>query len=321
MKSSDEAKRGSTNQGGPERGGRIAPGGDAPLGAVLVGVDFSRGSDLAVARAALLPLAEGAQLILLHVAPADAPRHLLGEARRRLEERAAELTARCRDRGLASVSVRAELANGDAFAEIVRASRRLSADLTVLGRHGLNRLKDLLIGTTAERVLRKGDCPVLVVTSGASRPYRRPMIAAAIDDTATACLALAVRVAGAAVASIPVIHAYQAPFDHWLGRGGSEAAGEFRRHYRAEALDRLRSWMDGIDVPGVELEPVVVKGDPRAVILLEVTERRADLLVLGTHVRSVTRRVLLGSVAAWMAQAASCDVLVARTAQGEIELP
>jgi nucleotide-binding universal stress UspA family protein len=55
--------------------------------------------------------------------------------------------------------------NGTAFDEIVRAAGSLRADLIIIATHGYTGLKHVLMGSTAERVVRHAPCPVLVVRS------------------------------------------------------------------------------------------------------------------------------------------------------------
>ena len=52
---------------------------------------------------------------------------------------------------------------GTPFVEIVRAAQNGGFDLIVLGKHGRSGLKQLLIGSTAEKVVRKAPCAVLTV--------------------------------------------------------------------------------------------------------------------------------------------------------------
>lgn len=47
--------------------------------------------------------------------------------------------------------------------EIVQAARELEIDLIVIATHGYTGMKHLLLGSTAERVVRHAPCPVLVV--------------------------------------------------------------------------------------------------------------------------------------------------------------
>jgi nucleotide-binding universal stress UspA family protein len=52
---------------------------------------------------------------------------------------------------------------GKAFVEIVRCARERNADLIVMATHGRGAISHLLLGSTAEKVVRKATCPVLTV--------------------------------------------------------------------------------------------------------------------------------------------------------------
>lgn len=67
---------------------------------------------------------------------------------------------------------------GPAAAAIVAAAHELNADLIVMGTHGRTGLGRLLIGSVAEAVLRKADCPVLTVKAHTPANEGRPEPAA-----------------------------------------------------------------------------------------------------------------------------------------------
>ena len=54
---------------------------------------------------------------------------------------------------------------GRPFLEIIRYAREHSIELVVMGTHGRTGLKHVLMGSVAERVVRKSPCPVLTVRS------------------------------------------------------------------------------------------------------------------------------------------------------------
>ena len=54
---------------------------------------------------------------------------------------------------------------GTAFVEIVRAAREKNVDLIIMATHGWGPFKHMLLGSTAEKVVRKARCPVLTVRS------------------------------------------------------------------------------------------------------------------------------------------------------------
>ena len=60
-------------------------------------------------------------------------------------------------------NVRTELHFGVANQVIVGVARKIKADMIVMGKHGHSALRDLLVGSVTERVVRSATCPVLVV--------------------------------------------------------------------------------------------------------------------------------------------------------------
>jgi nucleotide-binding universal stress UspA family protein len=61
------------------------------------------------------------------------------------------------------IPVTGDLIQGDPVAEIVRVAREEAADLIVMGTHGRAALEHALLGSVAEKVVRKAPCPVLTV--------------------------------------------------------------------------------------------------------------------------------------------------------------
>lgn len=280
-----------------------------PLARILVATDFSKGARLAVQRAAHLPLTSGAKVVLLHVLQEGATTAARDHAEAELVKLAALVATTGQKAGHQDLAVRGQLATGG-FEQIILTARKFRAELILLGRHGQTRLRDMLLGTTAERVLRKGGIPTLVVSDLARGPYMRPLLAVDLGDAAQEILACGRRIAGDGVRSIPVVHAYHVPFESRLGQGSDTAAKEHRSHYHEKAKAGLLELLAAQGDDGPEWIPVLHKADARIAILAESVKRRSDLIVVGTHARSGPVRVLLGSVASRVAQAAGCDVLV-----------
>lgn len=63
----------------------------------------------------------------------------------------------------ASVEYSHRLLAGDPASEIVNLAKSEHVDLIVLGTHGRTGLERLIMGSTAEQVLRRAPCPVLAV--------------------------------------------------------------------------------------------------------------------------------------------------------------
>ena len=150
------------------------------LAHILAPVDQSEPSHDAARSAAEMALKFGAELHLLYVVtpqlvyaewpelvmpPEDLTKEMLDQCRRylaRLEQELAETGV--------SVTVHCEESAMRPFAAINQFARDLPADLIVIGSHGRTGLRHALLGSTAEKVVRKASCPVLVIKSPQAGP-------------------------------------------------------------------------------------------------------------------------------------------------------
>jgi nucleotide-binding universal stress UspA family protein len=139
---------------------------------ILCAVDFSETSLEAFRRAAEMARRFASSLYVLHVIEArpvvsnligvDA----VGEMAVELEEKATaalELLVESSASDLEGVPVSLEVTAGRAFAEILNHARDWSADLIALGAKGATALEQIVVGSTAERVMKDAPCSVLVV--------------------------------------------------------------------------------------------------------------------------------------------------------------
>jgi nucleotide-binding universal stress UspA family protein len=78
------------------------------------------------------------------------------EARRHLEKLVLEQVP-------TEVPVDAEILTGNAVEEVIRYAREVNADLIVMATHGRGGVSHMLMGSTAEHVVRKAPCPVLTL--------------------------------------------------------------------------------------------------------------------------------------------------------------
>jgi nucleotide-binding universal stress UspA family protein len=137
---------------------------------ILVPTDFSEPSGQALDLA--LGLVEpGGTLILIHVVddipltygyvgvastPAELRARVDGEATRELQAFGPAASP-------SGIALDRRLLHGTPYMAIVQEAQTARADLIVMGTHGRTGLKHILIGSVAEKVVRKAGCPVLVV--------------------------------------------------------------------------------------------------------------------------------------------------------------
>lgn len=136
---------------------------------ILVPIDFSDGSSEAFATGVDLAQRSGALLSLMHVAHvpmATLPDIVLvsPDVQRGVEESIERgLEMLCRRARAAGVEADWHTTIGSTPVEICRLARDLAVDLIVIGSHGGGGLSHAILGSVAERVVRKASCPVLTV--------------------------------------------------------------------------------------------------------------------------------------------------------------
>lgn len=138
-------------------------------GSILVPIDFSEHSQRALTYAGALARNSKAAVILLHVvepvAMPDFEFHPLMRERDDLAKSANKRLGLLAGKvGLGGPHVfKTVVRHGTPFYEITDAARTLKVDLIVIATHGYTGIKHVVLGSTAERVVRHATCPVLVV--------------------------------------------------------------------------------------------------------------------------------------------------------------
>lgn len=142
---------------------------------IVVPMDLSEFSVQALPYAAAFAQRFGAEIILLYVMELQFPPPEVGPVRPEAVDQDEEGVAenylkRLRQEVLdEDLRVQTTVRNGVPFQEITRAATSLGADMIILTTHGYTGLKHVALGSTAERVVRHADCPVLVVREMARR--------------------------------------------------------------------------------------------------------------------------------------------------------
>jgi nucleotide-binding universal stress UspA family protein len=140
---------------------------------ILVATDFSDYSNEALEYAVYLARGFGAGLYLLHVfeppffshsgvSPGVRPEvhQWIKEVKEGEAVQLNDLAEKVRHQG---AKVHPIFKEGTPFLEILRTAGEIPTDLIVLGTHGRTGLAHVLMGSVAERVVRKAACPVFTV--------------------------------------------------------------------------------------------------------------------------------------------------------------
>jgi nucleotide-binding universal stress UspA family protein len=192
-------------------------------------------------------------------------------------------------------------------------ARSCDADLIVIGAGNAKTLREKIFGSTADRVIRRAPCPVLVVRGASPDPYRHLVIGVDFSDYARAAARHAMQLAPDA--SRELLHAIEIPlvFEQSMLKAGTPEA-EIERYRKAKAKSArtglLHLYGENGRLPkGARIR--IRHGDAAMALLRAAQRRQTDLVAIGTQGTNAVAQHLLGSVARKVLAGAKCDVLVA----------
>ena len=135
---------------------------------ILIPVDFSEHSQKAIRYGEELAVKFGAALQLIHVVETQPIMYAEGgafpfESNKEIIDHATDVLSKVQIKSGDQVATSRTVVEGTAFLEIVRFAKENETDLIVMGTHGRGAIAHMLLGSVAEKVIRKAPCPVLVV--------------------------------------------------------------------------------------------------------------------------------------------------------------
>ena len=142
------------------------------LKTVLVPTDFSEASESALRYGKAMAEAFGASLHVVHVMEdllahawaAEVYVSSMPQLRDEIEKESRQrLVALLGDDECQRLRAETALLAGNPFIEIIRYAKAHDVDLIVMGTHGRGPIAHMLLGSVAEKVVRKSPCPVLTV--------------------------------------------------------------------------------------------------------------------------------------------------------------
>jgi nucleotide-binding universal stress UspA family protein len=238
-----------------------------------------------------------------------------------------------RDRLLANTKAFVETANpgitteavvreGNTATEILEQAASMKADLLVIGTHGRSGFERLLLGSVAEKVLRKASCPVMTVPRRHPEAvpagpvlYKRILCPIDFSDSSLSALKYAVSMAQEADGQLTALHVVEHEFEHTADMVAIYDEGLTVRDFvkeREEALRRCLQEAVGGAAEFCTVESVMTHGKPWREILRIATERHSDLIVMGVQGRGAVDLLFFGSTTQHVVREASCPVLTLR---------
>lgn len=284
---------------------------------IVAATDLSPASKIAVEQAALLAKQFGAELVLLHVfndgfwssikAIYSAEHWMDTEpalmARKLLSQQAGEIAKRH------SIRVRCDTRTGRAALEINTFGHEQDAQLIVVGEHGEDWIGDAVIGGTALKVLKRANCPVLLVRRPASVGFSKILVATDFSDNAERAAQLSLR--WFPHAQQQLVHAYFVAFEGRMRLAGAsdDDIERYRDHEVSRAELKIQDQINALKAK-TSVGKLLIRGAPAPVLIAQAERLEADLIVIGKHGGTVLDEVLLGSVTHNVLYQVGCNVLL-----------
>lgn len=294
---------------------------------ILIATDGSQGAKEAEACACDLAVSWGATLTVMSVL--EFPRGLnpgypvnrlyLGELMKQATREQAEVAGRASDRG---IPVDTRIATGIPSEEVLAAAAAEDPDLIVVGTRGKTGLEHVLLGSTAERIIRTAPCPVLAVRTEGRRvgqtggdrshlwAFDRILVPIDFSDCSLDALEYAVLVAQRAKASVTLLHVME-PVSYGLDFTIPHLTK--REQMRAAIKERLAGVVEALTAVQVKSDSLLRGGLPSDSILDAARAQPADMIIMGTHGRRGLSHAFYGSVAEAVLRKAHCPVLTVRS--------
>ena len=199
---------------------------------------------------------------------------------------------------------------------ILERAAALPADLIVIGTHGVGGFQHLVLGSVAEKVLRKATCPVLTVPPRAratSRlPFKRLLCPVDFSESSLAALEAALSLAEEGDSELTILHVLEWPVDDDVLATRPFSVPEYRRERERDAVAKLQGLVPDAVRAWCRPDTRLAHGKPYREILGVATEDSSDLIVMGVHGRNALDLMLFGSTTNQVVRRATCPVLTLR---------
>ncbi|MFQ5786950.1 MAG: universal stress protein [Thermodesulfobacteriota bacterium] len=212
---------------------------------------------------------------------------------------------------------------GKPFLEIIKVAKEEKVDFLAIGTHGRAGMDRVILGSVAERIVRKARCPVMVIRGRKYVGFKRIIVPIDLSDCSRIALEYAVATARAHKSKLTILHVYEEAFiEPYVNAANSEEeADEIIKEIERVNEIKYDEFLKTVDLSGVEYEKLLKKGIPETDIVEIAKEQQANLIVMGTHGRSGIKHVLIGSTAEEVVRAVHCDIIIVKPEKFSFSMP
>jgi len=214
------------------------------------------------------------------------------------------------------IAVTTRTATGMPSEEIIAAALAEKADLIIVGTRGRSGLAHVLLGSTAERVIRMAPCPVLAVhtlkeesLTGKGISLDRILVPTDFSECSEEAVNFAAVVAAQTKASIELMHVVEPGY---YSIDFTIEHPDERVQQRQRSTEQLEALSEKLSKAGIAVEMNLRGGSPSDMILDVAKTTSSDLIVMGTHGRRGLLHAVAGSVTGAVLRRGTIPVLAVR---------
>jgi len=239
------------------------------------------------------------------------------------EQLLADTRAFAETRSAPGVVIEAVVREGNTAGEILEQATSMKADLLVIGTHGRSGFDRFVLGSVAERVLRKATCPVMTIPKrlpdaepAGAVLYKRILCPVDFSESSLHALKYATSLAQEADGQLTVLHVLGNEFETagdvaGLTPDAGLAISSFVRQ-REEALRRRLQEVVATAPEFCSVEWQITHGKPWREVLRVAAGQASDLIVMGVHGGGAVDLRFFGSTTQHVVRDANCPVLTLR---------
>ncbi len=278
---------------------------------ILLATDFSKSSEQMVENAIDVAKIFEAKLVPIHVLPHD----IQNDKVKTMVKTAAESQLEMIKEKIEKADVESAkpiLRFGNHYDKIIQVANKEDVNLIIIGA-GEKLKKDIFkLGTTAEKLVRRSDKPVLVVKMGSKfKNIKKIICPVDFSEESTLALNNSINIARRYNAKLTILGVLE---PNKLGFKGLKLNwDEIDELKRVEFEKEMSSYLEDFNLVDVNWKSTIKTGDPAKKILRTIQKRNSDLLVMGSSGKSNFHRMIMGSVTEKVIREVPCSFLTLKT--------
>jgi nucleotide-binding universal stress UspA family protein len=278
---------------------------------ILLATDLATETKRAFGRAVKLAAALSAKLHIVHVCQSySSPSNkkpVLSLKQEAEEILKASLAAAKKGKKLQSTITVIE--GGEIYGEIINQAKKVKAELIVMGIHGKVKLVDMFVGTTIERVIRKGITPVLMVMNKPGSEYKNVLVGTDFSSGSIQAFEIALKLAPKGV--FHLVHSYMYVGGH-MARYMEGVLEDLANDKLEKYVENSRGLLKKYKIAQKNFHFTTMKGEPHACLQNVASKEKIDLIGIGTHSSLSLMPFKVGGTAKDILSDPPCDVLIAK---------